>query len=219
MLKIITSLLLFILCSSLSWGFTKERLVLKGGVSLAHNNVGGLQDTSDNFVGAGLNTHFGYRKNSLEYSLSSITQFSSMDPVAVSPQGSSFKQGGSFLDFSVLPILKYHTTWQPKKNWNFYFGLGPSWSLQSIRQEKSTPKSKIVYQSFGGNLIFGIEEMLIYEKMHPVFLELTLSHRKSDRVSLVDVTDFSKVKTLSEASVGDDFEQTSITLSLGITLF
>jgi hypothetical protein len=211
---------IFLLIFSIeAFAFTKERLLLKAGVSLSNNSVEALQDTTDNFIGIGFNTHFGYRKEWWEFSLSSLTQFGSLDTVLVSTSGQKFGQAGSFLDFSVSPTFKYHTNWQPKKGWGFYLGLGPTWSLQSIRQETVAPKTKITYQSFGGRLVLGIEEIMIIEDMHPVYLELSVGWRQSDKVSLVDVTNFSKVNTLSEASIGEDFTQTTIIISMGIMLF
>ncbi|MBT3585143.1 MAG: hypothetical protein HN509_09555 [Halobacteriovoraceae bacterium] len=227
--KLLGKLFWIYLTLQLAWlpAFSYEdELVLKGGVNAGRMEITGFNGSEDNSGGVGFNTHFGYKWTKWEFALSSYIYYGKVDQLAFQGNSSQINGNGSFRHVSFGPLLKYLTDYQPFKNYNFYFGGGPSWSLQTIKLEDFRVVSgefkrqhKLTYRSFGGLLVFGIEEQMAFKQQHPVYVEFVYSYMAASKVSVVDAGDFSDTNILSESKPGQSIETWFWMISAGIALF
>lgn len=199
---------------------------LKGGLGISQAQIKALRNTKDDMTGFGFNTQFGYRFTQFEINLSSYIYWGSIDDLEFNATGTTVAGDGTFRHVSFGPIFKYITNWQPIRDWNFYFGLGPVWSLQTIKlnefettEGEFEDKYKLSYRSNGGMLVIGLEEILPFKEMHPVYIELLYSYTKSSRVYLSDASDFAEVRPISEGESRQDIRGNFVMINAGITFF
>lgn len=223
MKKLIPLLLLFYFSSIKAF---ENDLFLKGGVSHTWAKLKGLEGSNDHLKGFGFSTHFGYRWECLEFTLSSYIFWGEIEDLTYQAQGKRFHGEGNFRHVSFGPIAKYHFRQLTFfKNYHFYAGLGPSWSLQTITLDEVEPEGsldpnhKMTYESRGGFLVFGIEEKTEFKQMHPVYYELLYSYKKSKTLSVVDKSDSTKINILSTEESGQNFNGHYIMISMGMTFF
>lgn len=225
-LKSLASYLLFFV-AILSWdamAFNNE-LSIRGGMNLNYAKVEARQGTQDKFVGYGFNTHFGYKWIKWEFLATSYVYFGKVGGLEFDADGVLIQGSGGYRNTVISPVFKYLTDWEVKKNWFFYVGLGPTWSLQTIKlrnfesDEDFNREHKLVYDSRGGSLTLGVEEQLPFKDMHPVYIEMVYTYLKSHKLSVVDTSDFRETNILSTQGSKQDISTSTILLSIGITLF
>lgn len=216
----------YILLFSLNVHAFQNDMALKGGLGLSQATIHAFDSSEDHMTGFGFNTQFGYRFEKWEVNLASYIYWGKIDDLRFHANNTSVVGSGAFRHVSFGPVFKYLFEWQPIKSWNFYMGAGPSWSMQTVRlQEFQTTTGtfskdyKLTYISRGGMISFGIEELLPFKEMHPVYLEILYSYKKSKDVSVVDASDFTEVRTISTEETKQDIRGSFIMINAGITLF
>jgi hypothetical protein len=172
----------------------------------------------------GFSTSFAYRFTSWEVGAGSDVFFGKIADTTFINDNSSLRGDGRFRVVTINPFVKYYTPFAPFNRISIYFGMGPSWSLQtfSFKNIQSTGsfnnKRKITFENYGGSLFIGIEEILPYKEMHPTFLEIGYSYMNSYKVAIIDATKEDDVVTLSEKA-SREFSGHYIIVRFGITLF
>tara|TARA_R110002072_G_scaffold276051_1_gene437404 strand:- start:143023 stop:143694 length:672 start_codon:yes stop_codon:yes gene_type:complete len=221
-----TLFFIFILVTNL-FAFEND-LVLKGGLSYSNAKVKGISGTEDTMKGAGFSTHFGYRWTKWEVNFSSYIFWGEVDELTYRAQGQTFTGDAHLRHVSFGPTVKYIIqSFEPYKNWKFYTGLGPSWSLQTIKLDEPDAGNqsifdenhKLTYDSQGGFLFFGAEEQTKYKEMHPAYIEILYSYKKSKELKVVDSRDFTETNILSTEESKQDLSGHFFMVTIGITIF
>jgi len=199
---------------------------LKGGIStgLAELNSLGKKDF---FMGAGFNTHAGYRWIDWEFQLSSYIYIAKMDPgMDFESNGERAQANGNLRNVSFTPMLKYLSKLAPRKSWKLYFSAGPMISLQSIKLKSFTRQDgvqaqnyKVTYQSYGAALAVGMEEITAFKQMHPVYLEIMYQIQRSHKSTLNDASSSKSVLTIQDEGTSKKTLNQMIILSFGMTVF
>lgn len=200
---------------------------LKGGVSQTWAKLNGTQGSTDEMRGTGFNTHFGYKWKYFELSLSSYIYWGGVESLSFQANGETITGEADFRHVSFGPVLRYQFRGvQPFKNWFLFAGLGPVWSLQTIKMKqfqstgpKFSRNQKLTFDSTGGVLAIGLEEDLTYKEMHPVFIEFIYSYKKSHSLSIVDASNFVETNVLSTQEAEQDLSGSFFMLSIGFTVF
>ena len=200
---------------------------LKGGVSYTSANIEGLEGTEDDMRGIGFNTHFGHKWKYFEVDLSSYIYWGNIDDLTFQANGESIMGSGSFRHVSFGPVLKYHTQY-PKlfKNWTPFIGLGPVWSLQTVKFDNFTSSGssfnsdqKLTFESFGGLVVVGLQEQLKNNEAHPVFVEFMYSYKKARKVVVVDASDSVETEIISTEKGQRKLNGHFFMVSVGMTIF
>ncbi len=202
-------------------------IALKGGLSYTWADLEATEKSEDSLIGVGFNTHFIYRWDRWDISASSYIYWGDIDGLAFKAQGQKLTGDGHFRHVSFGPIFRYTFKKWPvyNNNWHPYLGLGPSWSLQTIKIDKppsegSFSKShKLTYLSQGGFITVGVEEETRYKEMNPVYIEFLYSYKKSKKVSVIDSSDSKEINILSTNEAKQDFSGHFFMVSMGITIF
>lgn len=201
-------------------------LVLKAGLGLSQASVHAFDESEDSFAGFGFNNQFGYRFIDWEINLASYIYWGKVNDLRFKANGDLVQGTGGFRHVSFGPVLKYTFKWRPVDGWNFYLGAGPSWSIQTIKLANFqvgpgvfSEKYKLTYISSGAMLAVGIEEILLFKEMHPVYLEIVYSYKVSQELTISDATDFTEVKTISEEESEQKIRSSFIMINAGIVLF
>ncbi|MBK26866.1 MAG: hypothetical protein CME70_22885 [Halobacteriovorax sp.] len=223
MIKFLITLFFIFSTKAFAW---QNDMSLKGGLGLSQATIHAFDKSEDHMTGFGFNTQFGYRFSKWEINLASYFYWGKIDDLRFRANGTSVVGSGVFRHVSFGPVFKYIFEWQPKKGWHFYAGLGPTWSMQTVKLEQFQASSgdfnsdyKLTYISRGGMLAIGIEELLPFKEMHPVYFEILYSYKKSKDVSLVDASNFAEVRTISTEESEQDIRGSFIMINAGITLF
>lgn len=229
------TLLLF---STSSWAFNND-LFLKGGLSLGGVSIETLDDLSKKqdpnndldeshsvFASFGLNSSFGYMLTDWEFSGYSAITFGKVKDLSIFAGGDIIEGSGSYRSVAIGPLVKYYTPFKIKKDWKLYFGIGPTWSIQTITMERFhsvkgtfTDNQKLAIESFGFTFVVGLHEQVLFKEMHPVFFELVYSHRNSYKISTVDASKFTETNVLTTDEKGQEIEDTMLLLNMGIVFF
>lgn len=222
-MKLLLILLFFI--SFKSFSFDND-LYVKGGLSLTQAKITALNGSNDKFHGIGFNTHFGYKWHYLDFGLSSYIYWGDIDNLEFQATDSTIIGDGKYRHVSFGPMLKYKfLNNEVFRYWHAYIGLGPTWSLQTIKLSNFsstgsfTNQSKLTYQSRGATFVIGIEEELSSKEQHPVFIEGLFSVKKSQKVSVVDNQDPTETNILSTENTNQKIIDKIFTLSMGMTFF
>jgi hypothetical protein len=100
------------------------------------------------------------------------------------------------------------------------------WSLQSLKlqpfrdnQGTTRSKHKVTYDSVGALIGLGVEEILPYKKLHPVYAEIVFKYMQGRKVTLVDASDFTEVERVSYDDRETQINGFIILLNMGITVF
>ncbi len=224
---ILPFLCLFLTSNSFSF---EDVTFLRGGLSINNSKLGVLKDideeNEDESNGFGVVTHFGYKWTKWEINATSNVSFGKVEDLTFRAGGQTFSGSGSYKNVTISPMLKYITDIEPFENWHLYFTGGPLWSAQTMKLKKfiivgtlPSKEFKLVYESFGGQIGFGIDEITRYKEMHPVYLELILSMTNSYQVSIVDTSDFKETNILRTEETKQDIKTYSITLNFGMIMF
>lgn len=200
---------------------------LKGGINQTYANIKGTEGSDDLLRGTGFNTHFGYKWKYFELSLSSNIYWGEIDDITLNVAGERVRGEGTIRHVSFGPLLKYQFRGiQPVKDWFFFAGLGPVWSIQTIKMDEWTStgprfssNQKVVYESTGGQFVFGFEEDLPYKEMHQVYIEFGYAYKKSHELSTVDTSNFVETNILSTQEAQQDLSGHYYMVSIGFTVF
>jgi hypothetical protein len=218
-------ILLLSLCPSIAASYDRK-WALKGGPGFTYTNVETFNGREDSFTGYGLNTAFGYRYMPLELNLISHVFFGKIDNLQFQANNSVVQAAGPMRSVSFGINLKYFTPWKVKKNWRLYVATGPLWCQQTVDLSSFTTQngerrdeSKLALTSKGGVLALGFEEMLQYKEMNAVYIEINYSYAKVKEVSVVDISNFREVQTLSSEDTQQRIRGNTIMLNLGMTVF
>ncbi len=202
---------------------TFGNLALRAGPGLSRSTVNALNGTEDHFNALGFNTHFGYLTRRWEVNLSSYVHFGKIDGLHFTVGNNQVEADGSFRTMFFAPMFKYVTEITPKTNWNLYFTAG---SVQSIKLAPFTdhtgvarPNHRINYESRGGIIGIGMQEMLPFKKMHPVYVEFLYSYVRAYRMTLVDTSDFKEVNTVEAEDTSFKVFDSLFMVNLGLLLF
>ncbi|MGB0453600.1 MAG: hypothetical protein ACPGJV_07775 [Bacteriovoracaceae bacterium] len=212
------------LFSSSSWAWNKK-LALKGGVHTNYIHLGALNQSEQASMGAGFNTHFGYKYNRWTFDISSHISFAPFENLDLKAQDIQLnKVNGDIRNLSIGTIFKYKTSWEPKPTWNFIVGVGPLWSLLTLKIDDDltdqgfSAEDKFVYESQGFTFVLGLHEQTEYKEMHPVYIELVFEYLKSHELSTVDASDSAEIVIRSKEEI-KQVESFLVLLSMGIILF
>ena len=200
---------------------------LKGSLGINYQSIGGEKATSDDVVGIGINTSFGYRWDQLEMALASYVTFGES-------KNHHFKVGDFFegtadglvRNVTFTPLLKFYTGWIPIPNRTIYISLGPSFGLRTFWPRRYTltvgeikEDYKITYQNNGFYGAIGIEELSTFKEENPTFFELMLGFTRAKKITIVDTTNKKKVKVVRVDKAGPNIRTIVMMLNLGITFF
>jgi hypothetical protein len=177
--------------------------------------------------GIGFNTHFGYKWQAFEVALSSYIYWGNIEGLIFQANNEVIQGDGSFRHVSFGPIFKYHfESAQPFEGWTLFSGIGPVWSLQTVKMKNFTSSGpnfndnqKLTFESFGGLITIGLEEQLEHKEAHPAFIAFVYSYKKSRKLKVVDASDFSETNILSSEEGDQELSGHFIMINVGITLF
>lgn len=199
---------------------------LRAGVGLSQATVHAFDSSEDNFTGVGFNTQFGYRFKRIEANFASYIYGGKIDDLRFNASGTDVIGSGTFVSASFGPMVKIFSNWQPFSGWYFYGSGGYAYSLQTIKLNNFQlssgvfdKKYKLTYISRGPMLSIGIEEILPFKEMHPVFIELLYSYNKSKEANIVDTSDFTEVKKIATEESPQKIKENFFMINAGITLF
>lgn len=184
---------------------------------------GELEDETKTF-GYGLVTSISYKYDNWEFAFASDVLFGKIKDVSFIYLENSIRGGGHFRLVSIGPQLKYHTPYTILNKANFYFGVGPSWSLQTFvfSDPHSTgnfnDKRRVSFENYGGGVFIGLQEINAIKANHPMFIEVGYSYMHSYKVSILDSSNSAEVITLSEGE-SNDFSGQYLFIRAGFTLF
>ncbi len=231
-------ILIPLLVSTNLWAFNND-LFLKGGFSAGVTSIETLDDVAPGndpknelddshsvFGTFGVNTSFGVMLTDWEFSANSIITFGKAKDLSVIASGDVINGSGRYRNVAIGPMVKYYAPFYLKKDWRLYAGIGPSWAIQTIRMDRFTSSlgkfddnQKLTIESFGYTLCVGFQEDALFKEMHPVFIELSFSHRGSYKISTVDASKFTETSILTTDEKGQDIEDTVVVFNVGIVLF
>lgn len=211
--------------STCTYAFEND-MSLKAGAGIAQATIHAFDSSEDHMTGTGLNTQFGYRFSDWEVNLTSYIYWGKIDDLRFEANQTSVIGSGVFSHANFGPIIKKIFDYQPIRGWNLYFGAGYAYSLQTVKLKNFqasngtfTSNYKLTYISRGPTVVLGIEELLPFKEMHPVYVELLYSNQISKRVSVVDTTDFAEVKTITTEESRQQIRGSFFMINVGITLF
>lgn len=218
-------LLSFIISFYADGVYATQGLALKGGLNIAWTKLSALNSSVEHGPTAGLNTHFAYRKGPWSLDLSSYINFSGFTGLDLKAQGIQISNvDGDVRNIAFAPLIKYYTDYEPKPAWNMYFGIGPTWSLLTMKLDEDLtgqgfgPEDKFVYESQGGSIVIGIEEKTLHKEMHPVYFEFMFQYLKSHELTTVDARNTAETIIVSKEEIRQ-IESLYYIISMGITIF
>jgi hypothetical protein len=208
---------------------------LKGGPNLGFFGVEtlddmedlGVEETTDNFFAPGIHSSFGYRWDRFELLTTSTISISHVRGLSfyANEQVIRMTEKARYNSLSISPQLRYHLPFQPITGWRLFVGAGPVWSLQTLKLKNFqtsgnfSKDQKLTYESFGSSIVIGLEEVVKFKKMHPVYWQLTITNMESKKVWIVDVKDPKESNILIKEESKQEIEDVHIVLSLGLTFF
>lgn len=206
-----------------------DRLAIKGGFGLSYVDISrGVQE--EKFFTPAINTQLSWYQGRFEFTANALLSFGKIDEITHEIDDKVFAGEGKVFDLSISPIIKYELPYALKSGlWPTYIGAGPAWSLYTLRFrdnqaldagfEVSSDRYKLTYDTVGYNIVLGAEELTRYKDMHPVYIELIYSYRKSRKISLVDTEKFLEADIVEFRRSHKRLEYHSIMLIMGVTFF
>lgn len=206
-----------------------DRLAIKGGLGLSYVDLSNAA-IEEKFFTPVINTQVSWYQGRFEFSFNAMMSFGKVDEIEHIVEGKTFDGTGKVFDVAISPIIKYELPFALKRGrWPLYFGAGPAWSLYTLGFEDNqaieagfdikTDSYKLTYDTFGYNIVFGTEELTTYKDMHPVYIELVYSYRKSKKISLVDTEQFIETNIVKQQSDHQELEYHSLMIVMGMTFF
>lgn len=204
-----------------------DNLSLKGGMSFYQGVINAEGGSEKHLFSYGVNTQFSYLyKATFEINLNAYIFLGKAKGLRYYMNNLELFTDGSYYSFFFSPNLKYITEYTLKKNWHLYFAIGPAWAMQShkllpYRDQEMVEKRKhqINLSSSGALFGIGLQEMLPFKTMNPVYIELIAAYLKTRQKTLVDSSDFKEVSKVTKEDHDFHAFDSFIMLNFGITLF
>ena len=179
----------------------------------------------------GIYTQFSFRLERVEIGLESHTTFGRARDLRFAYDSTVLEGRGNFRSFNITPTIRINSDIYEVdflhhigfRRFKLYVKFGPSWLLNSLdlddfNIDTNGKELKLNYDSFGGSLSIGIEQVKeIYR--FPFFAEVSVAAYRSYKATLVDRTDRTKVEILKEQSAREDINSFSIFYTIGASLF
>lgn len=217
---------IIIILFSLNLQAFENDFVLKVGASGTYSSFNTRAANSSSSFGPGVNTNFGYKWTSLEFDFTSNIIFGRTTDLSFAANGIEVSGDARFRKVTFGPNLKYLTPYKIYKNWQFFMGGGPIWSIQTYkfseykyRDTTFKDEYQIVSLARGGQLSIGFEEDMKFKEMHQVFIELSALYENSYEVAISDTSDFKQVKTLNQDHSDQGIDSWTIIVAMGMTIF
>ncbi|WP_412469835.1 MULTISPECIES: hypothetical protein [unclassified Halobacteriovorax] len=179
----------------------------------------------------GIYTQFSFRLERIEIGLESHTTFGRGRDLRFAYENRVLEGEGNFRSFNITPTIRINSDvyeidfldFIGFKTFKAYIKFGPSWLLNSLDLDdfniNTNGKSlKINYDSFGGALAIGVEQVKTVDHF-PFFAEVSVAAYRSYKATLVDRTNRTKVEILQEQSAREDINSFSIFYTIGASLF
>ncbi len=207
----------------LSAGFSLSTASIKSRY-VEQNEDGELEDeTKSNAFG--ITSRFGHKYTNTEVGFLSDIGFGKVKDVTVKDGQTTLVNGdGHYRHFSLGPYIKQIIDYPIQNKWKLYFGGSPLIGMQTLvisnvrAGENFNTKKRISFENIGAGIFLGIEEDLPHKEMHPTFFEVGFSYMVSNKVSIVDASNFKEVKTLSSRKT-KELSGTFFFFRLGCILF
>lgn len=223
-MKILISI--FILFASLQAKAYQKKIALKGGGNLTFNYIKTFKRVNDRFLGGGFNTHLGYRWVDWELNLTSTIVVGKLESFTFNVNELQVSGQGTLRQASFGPTLKYFTNYSPAPTWRLYLGAGPLAALQTVKFDSFTASGgefkedyKATFNSWGYQVMLGMEEFLPIKTMRPVYVELVFSYLRSYEISIVDASDHTQVRTLQTKFSNQQILGQTLSINFGMTFF
>lgn len=183
----------------------KDKLELRGGISLVHRRVNASFFTQDDIKALGFQTAIAIRASPrYELNVSSYVHFGKSDELEFEFAGMHLFGDGRHETVAISPQLKIIPGLAIQTKWYPYFFAGPSWSLQAQKLKPfvdlagtNRVEHKITFESVGAIFGLGFEEKLPAGENHPLFFEFLYSYMRAYKIKLVDASDFIEVNTIT----------------------
>ncbi len=231
--KLLVFIFLVSFFSKDSWAFENTSF-LKGGIGGSLIDIGTRRTEHKHAAAFSFHTQFGYRFKDFEFATSSYVAVGSIKNLPLEANGEELLGDGSMqhISFEILP--KYISNLQIRPGWFWYFGAGPTISIQTIRlfkyslaeddengndEAKYDKKYKIIYHSKGIAAVMGFEQKLLTKMVHPTYFEFYYSYNEASKVVVVDPSDFFKNVILSSSDTRQRIKGHVFLLSMGLTIF
>lgn len=173
-------------------------------------------------------TQIAYQKKRWELAASSYVTLGRYKSMHFEAHDSIFKETkGRYRKIAITPTLKYFPNIRLESTFHPYLGLGVVWSHRTYNLGGSIQElapidlnnHKVNYESRGGILQLGLEQLRTEERKYPLFIEIAGIYTESRNVSLIDTSNFRKTEILSKRDAVNHMRNIKIYLSIGVTLF
>jgi hypothetical protein len=204
-----------------------SRIALKAGPSISYRTLHADFNTEDHFVTPGINTQVSISfTNQWHLALQGHIFMGKNDKLEYELNGQRLPGQGSYSSVSFGPVIQYIFEQEIKPTWHYYIKTGPLWSMQSLKlqpfrdnQGVIRSQHKVTYESGGAMIGLGVEEILPYKKLHPVYVELVFKYMQGRKITLVDASDFTEVERVSYDDRETQINGFTLLLNMGITVF
>lgn len=204
----------------------RNQFALKAGMGVARTNVTNRE--KDELIGPTFKTKVGYHFKNFSFKLVSEISIAELDDFSFGEN--QFIGNANFRSVSYGTRIRYTTNYSPYSKWYLYFAAGPVLAVQELvfkneMYESEEYKSeeyevyKIVYCSKGYGLTIGAETSLKYIKTHPIFIEISYIALKAYKISVIDISNSTKTKSISVEYNKETLRGRTILLNIGIKLF
>lgn len=204
-----------------------KRLALKAGPSVAYRVLRADFHTEDRFFTPGLNTQVSFSITpQWHVALLGHIFLGKNGNLDFDVNGQRLSGNGNYSAVSFGPVIHYTFKQQLAPTWHYFTKLGPIWSMQTIKLDPFTDAQgrlrsdhKVTYQSSGGLIGVGIEEVLPYKSMHPFYAEIIFKYMQGRKVAVVDASDFTEIETITYDDKKTRINGMILLLNIGITVF
>ena len=216
------SLLLLLLSFNL---FSYEnKMALKAGISAGFSFLKNRASTSQKSPTLGIGSYFGKKWNTWELGLTSQANIGYWKDQSFVIHNSRITGKGYFRSLSFGPhVRRYFNFWE-KKQWKFYIGIAPLFSLTTFKFSETLKKGgnfkeghKVTFESYGPMLSFGWEEQLP-KAQRPSFLEINYRYLNSIKRTEVGGTTTEVESIVREHDHGGSSEHTFV-ITWGMLIF
>lgn len=231
MKNLFLSLIILFLSTEAKSNFDEKlsRLAIKGGLGLSYVDIS-RDVLEEKFFTPVINTQVSWYLGKFEFTANALMSFGKVDEIEHILADQTFTGEGKVFDVAISPLIKYELPIALKSGqWPMYLGAGPAWSLYTLRFRDNqaidagfdvkSDRYKLTYDTFGYNIVLGVEELTAYKDMHPVYIEFVYSYRKSKKISLVDTEQFIETNIVKEQKAHQEIKYHSLMIIMGMTFF
>lgn len=203
-----------------------NKITLRGGFGIVETKTRSFNNTQDHFLSIGLHSQAGYRWKKWELNIASYIHFGRPKRLEYHTHNIVVRGNGKNRSVAFSPLLKYITDYQPRKTWHLYFAAGPSLSQETIKLEDYHVLSgtfernnRFSFRSMGAMAVIGVEEILPYKEMHPVYIEFLYNYRESEYISVLNAKSFDDVEALTTENTSRKIYNHIFMLNMGMIIF